>query len=41
MLGPLTHVWSKTVTTLTVETLLELFQEGFDLRSSDPRTGIW
>jgi hypothetical protein len=41
MLRPVTHVWSKTVTTLTAETLLELFQEAVDLRPPDPRTGIW
>ena len=41
MLRPVMHVWSKTVTTLTAETLLELFQEAVDLRPPDPRTGIW
>ncbi len=41
MLRPGMHVWSKTVTTLTAETLLELFQEAVDLRPPDPRTGIW
>jgi hypothetical protein len=30
--------WTKTITRLTVETLLGLFQEGFDLRSPDLRT---
>jgi len=35
------HPWSKTVTPLTAETLLELFQEAVDLRPPDPRTGIW
>ena len=41
MLHPVMHVWSKTVTPLTAETLLELFQEAVDLRPPDPRTGIW
>lgn len=41
MLRPVMHVWSKTVTTLTAETLLDLFQEAVDLRPPDPRTGIW
>jgi hypothetical protein len=41
MLRPVMHVWSKTVTTLTAETLLELFQQAVDLRPPDPRTGIW
>jgi hypothetical protein len=41
MLHPVMHVWSKTVTALTAETLLELFQEAVDLRPPDPRTGIW
>lgn len=41
MLRPVMHVWSKTVTTLTAETLLELFQEAVNLRPPDPRTGIW
>jgi hypothetical protein len=35
------HVWSKTVTALTSETLLGLFQEAVDLRPPDPRTGLW
>jgi len=33
--------WSKTVTALTAETVLELFQEAVDLRPPDPRTGLW
>jgi hypothetical protein len=41
MLHPVMHVWNKTVTALTAETLLELFQEAVDLRPPDPRTGIW
>ena len=41
MLHPVLHVWSKAVTALTAETLLELFQEAVDLRPPDPRTGIW
>jgi hypothetical protein len=41
MLHPVMHVWSKTVTPLTAETLLELFQEAVDLQPPDPRTGIW
>jgi hypothetical protein len=41
MLHPVTHVWSKTVTPLTAETLLGLFQEAVDLKQPDPRTGIW
>ena len=41
MLRPVMHVWSKTVTTLTAETLLELFQQAVDLRPPYPRTGIW
>ncbi len=41
MLRPVMHVWSKKVTPLTAETLLELFQEAVDLRPPDPRTGIW
>ena len=41
MLRPVMHVWSKTVTTLTAETLLVLFQQAVDLRPPDPRTGIW
>jgi hypothetical protein len=41
MLRPVMHVRSKTVTTLTAETLLELFQQAVDLRPPDPRTGIW
>jgi hypothetical protein len=41
MLRPVMHVWSKIVTTLTAETLLELFQEAVDLLPPDPRTGIW
>ena len=41
MLHPVLHVWSKAVTALTAETLLELFQEAVDLRPLDPRTGIW
>jgi hypothetical protein len=32
MLHPVLHIWSKTVTALTAETLLELFQEAVDLR---------
>ena len=32
---------SKTVTALTAETLLGLFQEAVDLRPPDPRTGLW
>ena len=35
------HPWTKTVTPVTAETLLELFQEAVDLRPPDPRTGIW
>ena len=41
MLHPVMHVWSKTVTALTAETLLGLFQEAVDLRPPDPRTGIY
>jgi hypothetical protein len=41
MLNPVMHVWIKTVTALTAESLLELFQEAVDLRPPDPRTGIW
>ena len=41
MLHPVMHVWSKTVTALTAETLLGLFQEAVDLRPPDPRTGLW
>ncbi|MBV9024253.1 MAG: protein kinase [Streptomycetaceae bacterium] len=41
MLHPALHVWSKTVETLTAETLLELFKEAVDLRPPDPRTGLW
>lgn len=41
MLHPVLHVWSKAVTALTAETLLELFQEAVDLRPPNPRTGIW
>ena len=41
MLHPVMHVWNKTITTLTAETLLELFQEAVDLRPPDPRSGIW
>jgi len=41
MLHPMLHVWSKAVTALTAETLLELFQEAVDLRPPDSRTGIW
>ena len=41
MLHPVLHVWSKAVTALTAEKLLELFQEAVDLRPPDPRTGIW
>ena len=36
MLRPVMHVWSKTVTTLTAETLLELFQQALDLRPPNP-----
>jgi hypothetical protein len=32
MIHPVMHVWSKTVTPLTAETVLELFQEAVDLR---------
>ncbi len=32
MIHPAMHVWSKTVTALTAETVLELFQEAVDLR---------
>ena len=39
MIHPGMHLWSKTVTPLTAETLLELFQEAVDLRPSDSRTG--
>ena len=35
------HVWSKTVTPLTAETALELFQEAVDLQPPDPRTGLY
>lgn len=41
MLHPVMHVWSKTVTALTAETLLGLFQEAVDLRPPDPRAGLW
>lgn len=41
MLHPVMHVWSKTVTALTAETLLGLFQEAVDLRPPNPRTGLW
>lgn len=41
MLRPVRHVWSKTVTTLTAETLLELFREAVALPPPDPRTGKW
>jgi len=42
MLHPVNfHPWTKTVTALTAETLLELFQEAVDLRPPDARTGIW
>ena len=41
MLHPVMHVWTKTVTALLAESLLELFQEAVDLRPPDPRTGIW
>ena len=40
-LHPVMHVWSKTVTALTAETLLGLFQEAVDLRPPNPRTGLW
>jgi hypothetical protein len=40
MLRPVMHVWTKAVTTLTAESLLELFQEAVDLGPPDPRTGI-
>ena len=41
MLHPVMHVWSKTVTPLTVETLLELFQEAVNLgpRTPAPASG--
>ena len=41
--APPGHVppWTKTVTLLTAETLLGLFQEAVDLRPPDPRTGLW
>jgi hypothetical protein len=35
------HPWTKTVTLLTAETLLGLFQEAVDLRSPDLRTGSY
>jgi hypothetical protein len=35
------HPWTKAVTPLTAETLLELFQEAVDLRPPDSRTGTW
>jgi Protein kinase domain len=42
MLHPvMLHPWTKTVTPLTAESLLELFREAVDLRPPDPRTGIW
>jgi len=41
MIHPVMHVWSRTVTPLTAETVLELFQEAVDLRPQDPRTGGW
>ena len=41
MLRPVLHAWSNTVTMLTAETLLELFQEAVDLPPPDPRTGTW
>ena len=41
MLHPATHVWQKDVEPLTLESLLGLFREAVDLRSPDPRTGIW
>ncbi|MFE1852162.1 hypothetical protein [Streptomyces sp. NPDC059489] len=41
MLHPAMHVWSKTIETLTPETLLELFEEAVELRPPDSRTGLW
>jgi hypothetical protein len=41
MLHPGMYIWTKTVTMLTAETFLELFQEAVDLRALDPDTGIW
>lgn len=41
MLHPVLYVWSKAVTALAAEILLELFQQAVDLRPPDPRTGIW
>lgn len=35
------HPWTKTVTLLTAETLLGLFQEAVDLRPPDPRTSSY
>jgi hypothetical protein len=35
------HPWTKTITPLTAETLLELFQEAVELRPPDPRTDIY
>jgi hypothetical protein len=35
------HPWTKTVTLLTAEILLGLFQEAVGLWPSDPRTEIW
>jgi hypothetical protein len=41
MLNPVDfHPWTKTVTALTAESLLELFQGAIDLRPPDPSTGI-
>ena len=41
MLHPAMHVWEMNRTELTTESLLRLFQEAVELRSPDPRTGIW
>jgi serine/threonine protein kinase len=40
MLHPAMHVWNMTMTELTTESLLGLFQEAIELRLPDSRTGV-